>query len=168
MSNLKHLTYASVLAIHDQVLLAHGGGTGIRSEDLLQSAIAAPQATMMGAALISEPIEIAAAYLFYMCSNHPFVDGNNRTALATCLVFLCENGLLKNETLDVDKWENLTLSVAASLFSAHLAFSAIEHAAGSALRDPVRLMPARRRNRRPACHMAKCARNRSRRAEHQQ
>jgi death-on-curing protein len=72
---------------------------------------------MMGVALITDPIEIAAAYLFYLCSNHPFVDGNKRVALATCLVFLSENGLLLNETLDVDHWENLTLAVAAGALS---------------------------------------------------
>jgi death-on-curing protein len=57
-------------------------------------------------------MEIAAAYLFYLCQNHPFVDGNKRTALATCLVFLSENGLLPDEDLDTDAWEKLTLGVA--------------------------------------------------------
>ena len=114
---LKHPTVDVVIAIHEQVLAAHGGGTGIRSRELLESAVAAPQATMMGAPLISDPIEIAAAYLFYLCSNHPFVDGNKRMALATSLVFLSENGLLPDESLDVGAWENLTLSVAAGLLS---------------------------------------------------
>lgn len=114
---LKHPTVEAVIAIHEQVLAAHGGGTGIRSRELLESAVAAPQATMMGALLISEPIEIAAAYLFYLCSNHPFVDGNKRVALATCLVFLSENDLLPDETLDPDAWENLTLAVAAGLLN---------------------------------------------------
>jgi death-on-curing protein len=112
---LKHPTVEAVLAIHEQVLAAHGGGAGIRSRDLLESAVAAPQATMMGAPLISEPIEIAAAYLFYLSGNHPYVDGNKRVALATCLVFLSENGLLPEETLNVEDWENLTLAVAAGL-----------------------------------------------------
>jgi death-on-curing protein len=114
-AGLKHPTVEAVLAIHEQVLAAHGGGAGIRSRDLLESAVAAPQATMMGAPLISEPIEIAAAYLFYLSGNHPFVDGNKRVALATCLVFLSENGLLPEETLNVEDWENLTLAVAAGL-----------------------------------------------------
>ena len=114
---LKHPTVDSVIAIHAEVLAAHGGGTGIRSLELLDSAVAAPQATMMGAPLISDPIEIAAAYLYYLCSNHPFVDGNKRAALATCLVFLSENGLLENEELDAEDWENLTLAVAASLLT---------------------------------------------------
>jgi death-on-curing protein len=72
---------------------------------------------MMGEPLMTDPIEIAAAYFFYLCSNHAFVDGNKRVALATCLVFLSENQLLKNEELDVDDWENLTLSVAAGVLS---------------------------------------------------
>jgi len=114
---LKHPSVEAVLAIHAEVLAAHGGGEGIRSMELLESAVAAPQATMMGAPMISEPIDVAAAYLFYLCSNHPFVDGNKRMALATCLVFLSENGLLENEELDVDEWENLTLAGAASLLS---------------------------------------------------
>jgi death-on-curing protein len=60
---------------------------------------------------------VAAAYFYYLCSNHPFVDGNKRVALATCLVFLSENGLLPEEVLDVEAWENLTLAVAAGLLS---------------------------------------------------
>jgi death on curing protein len=51
--------------------------------------------------LFTDPVEIAAAYLFYLCRNHPFVDGNKRTALAACLVFLSENDLLPEEKLDV-------------------------------------------------------------------
>lgn len=114
---LKHPTVEVVLAIHEEVLAAHGGASGIRSRELLESAIAAPQATMMGQPLISDPIGIAAAYLFYLCGNHPFVDGNKRVALATCLVFLSENGLLKNEVLPVEDWENLTLACAAGVLS---------------------------------------------------
>ncbi len=116
-SRLNHPTVEAVLAIHVEVLAAHGGSPGLRSLELLESAVAAPQATMMGVPMITEPIEVAAAYLFYLCSNHAFVDGNKRVALATCLVFLSENGLLKNETLDVADWENLTLAVAAGVLS---------------------------------------------------
>lgn len=115
--SLKHPSVDAVIAIHAEVLAAHGGGTGMRSRELLESAVAAPQATMMGAPLINDPIAIAAAYLYYLCGNHPFVDGNKRVALATCLVFLSENDLLENEELDADDWENLTLAVAASLLT---------------------------------------------------
>lgn len=109
---LAHLTVEAVKAIHAEVLTAHGGGTGLREEALLESAVAAPQATMAGDPLFTDPVEIAAAYLFYLCRNHPFVDGNKRTALATCLVFLSENDLLPDEKLDVDAWELLILDVA--------------------------------------------------------
>jgi len=109
----RHPTIEAVLSIHAEVLAAHGGGTGLRSRDLLESAIAAPQATMMGTTLITDPVEIAAAYLYYLCCNHPFVDGNKRVALATCLVVLGANGMLPTEELDTDAWETLTLEVAA-------------------------------------------------------
>lgn len=115
-SQLLHPTVDAVKAIHGEVLAAHGGSTGLRDEALLESAIAAPQATMMGLPVFAQPVEIAAAYLFYLCRNHPFVDGNKRTALATCLVFLSENGLLPDENLDADAWEALTLGVASSIF----------------------------------------------------
>ena len=110
---LAHPTVEAVNAIHAEVLAAHGGAEGVREMALLESAVAAPQATMMGEPLFIHPLEIAAAYLFYLCRNHPFVDGNKRTALATCLVFLSENGLLPVEQLDAEAWERLTLDVAA-------------------------------------------------------
>ena len=112
--NLLHPTVEAVKAIHREVLQAHGGSAGIRDESLLDSAVAAPQATMMGQPMFREPIEVAAAYLFYLCRNHPFIDGNKRTALATCLVFLSENGYLSQKKLDADVWEQLVLDVAAS------------------------------------------------------
>jgi len=112
--SLKHLTVEAVKAIHREVLAAHGGAAGIRDETLLESAVAAPQASMMGQPLISDPLEIAAAYLFYICRNHPFLDGNKRTALAACLVFLEENGLLPDRKLPIDDWEQIVVDVASS------------------------------------------------------
>jgi death-on-curing protein len=109
-----HLTVAAVKAIHAEVLAAHGGAAGIRDETLLESAIAAPQATMMGQPLISDPIEIAGAYLFYLCRNHACIDGNKRTALAACLVFLESNNLLPEAKLPTDEWEEFVLEVASS------------------------------------------------------
>jgi death-on-curing protein len=111
---IRHLTVAAVKAIHAEVLSAHGGATGIRNSELLESAVAAPQATMMGQELISDPIEIAAAYLFYLCRNHAFVDGNKRTALAACLVFLETNNFLPDGKLVTAEWEKFVLGVAAS------------------------------------------------------
>jgi death-on-curing protein len=111
---VRHLTVTAVKAIHAEVLAGHGGARGLRDEALLESAVAAPQATMMGQPLISDPIEIAAAYLFYLCRNHAFIDGNKRTALAACLVFLESNNLLSYEKLPADEWEEFVLDVAAS------------------------------------------------------
>jgi death-on-curing protein len=111
---LSHPSVSAVKAIHAEVLAAHGGMEGLRDGALLESAVAAPQATMFGKPLIADPIDVAAAYLFYLCRNHAFLDGNKRVALATCLVFLSENGVLPSETLDADAWERMTLEVAAS------------------------------------------------------
>jgi death-on-curing protein len=111
---IRHLTVDAVKAIHREVLSAHGGAAGLRDEALLESAVAAPQATMMGQPLMSDPIEIAAAYLFYLCGNDAFIDGNKRTALAACLVFLEKNELLPEDKLPTDIWEEFVLDVASS------------------------------------------------------
>ena len=112
-----HLTVASVEAIHEAVLEAHGGRPGIRDRNLLESAAAVPQATFSGSSIIVDLIEIAAAYLFYLCRNHPFFDGNKRVGLVSCLVFLESNGAFPDgevPALDIDAWESLVLDVAAS------------------------------------------------------
>lgn len=109
-----HLTADAVRAIHAKVLAAHGGGDGLRDRALLESAVAAPQATWGGEPIMTDPHEIAGAYLFYLCRNHPFVDGNKRVALASCLVFLDLNGQWEVRGVSVDDWEQLTLDVAAS------------------------------------------------------
>jgi death on curing protein len=110
----KHLSVSAVRAIHVEVLAAHGGGEGLRDPGMLESAVAAPQASWAGAPIMTDPIEIAAAYLFYLCRNHPFIDGNKRTALAACLVFLDQNALLPAQTLPIDAWESLVLDLSAS------------------------------------------------------
>ncbi len=100
-----------VLEIHEQVLHQHGGLPGIREKNLLESALAAPRASMFGKPIFEDPIEIAAAYLFYLCKNHPFLDGNKRVALASALVFLRMNGL--SPMPDAPEWEALVLDLAA-------------------------------------------------------
>lgn len=112
-----HLDAEAIIAIHAEVLAAHGGRPGVRDRGLLESAVAAPQASFGGEPLLQDPVEIAAAYLFYLCRNHPFVDGNKRAALATALVFLQENDRLPEPGLpsrNEDAWEALVLDVAAS------------------------------------------------------
>ncbi len=108
---------AAVRAIHEEVLAAHGGMPGLREPALLESAVAAPQASDRGQPMLKDPIEIAAAYLYYLCSNHPFADGNKRTALAACLVFLETNGYLPDADLpgkDINAWETLVIDIAES------------------------------------------------------
>jgi len=82
------LSRHTVLDIHDAQIAAHGGDPGVRDEGLLESALAQPQAQVGGQYLHQDLFMMAAAYLFHLASNHAFVDGNKRTALAPALVFL--------------------------------------------------------------------------------
>ena len=107
-----HLTVNIVKEIHEAVLAEFGGSGGIRDEGLLHSAVAAPQATFGGESPFADLPEVAAAYLFYICRNHPFIDGNKRAAMTAAIVFLRLNDV---EPLpDSDKWEGLLLEVASS------------------------------------------------------
>lgn len=106
------LTVPIVREIHAAAILQFGGSDGLRDESLLESAVAAPQATYGGHSVYTDLIEVAAAYLFYLCRNHPFLDGNKRAALGACLVFLRLNG--HQPSPDSDAWETLVLDVAAS------------------------------------------------------
>jgi len=79
-----------VLALHAEQLRAWGGGQGLRDEGLLDSALARPR----NLAAYGEPdlADLAASYAYGMAKNHPFVDGNKRTALVVCETFLIDNG----------------------------------------------------------------------------
>jgi len=105
-----HLTPDIVREIHQVALERFGGIDGVREPALLESAVAAPQATFGGQSLYADLADVAAAYLFYLCRNHPFLDGNKRTALGSCLVFLRLNGV--EPAKDGPEWESLTLAVA--------------------------------------------------------
>ena len=104
------LTLDEVLAIQAEQIERHGGTEGLRDSGLLESALAMPAATYGGEFLHSTLFEMAAAYLFHLCNNHPFLDGNKRTALATCLVFLWLNDL--DVVADPDEIAELVLGVA--------------------------------------------------------
>lgn len=110
--NCFHLTVEIVREIHAEAIARFGGSDGIREPSLLDSAVGAPQASFGGKSPFRDIVEVAAAYLFYICQNHPFVDGNKRAALGACLVFLRLNGL--EPVPDGPEWEELTLDVAAS------------------------------------------------------
>lgn len=81
------LTLDEALDIHRDQIQRYGGSSGIRDLGLLQSALAQPQAAFAGQFLHADLIEMAAAYLFHITQNHPFVDGNKRTGTAAALVF---------------------------------------------------------------------------------
>lgn len=105
-----HLNVEIVKEIHSEAIARFGGSDGIRDLALLESAVAAPQASFGGRSPFYDIVEVAAAYLFYMCRNHPFVDGNKRAALGACIVFLRLNGV--HTKPDGPEWEELTMSVA--------------------------------------------------------
>ncbi len=107
-----HLSVDIVREIHAEALAAFGGADGVRDVALLESAVAAPQAMFGGESPYKDLVEVAAAYLFFLCRNHPFIDGNKRAALGACLVFLRLNDV--HTPADGPPWEHLTLSVAAS------------------------------------------------------
>jgi len=86
------LTAEHVLAIHGRVIAGFGGDPAVRDQGLLGSAAMMPAAQYGGEFLHPDLPSMAAAYLFHICRNHPFVDGNKRTALVAAEVFLLLNG----------------------------------------------------------------------------
>lgn len=94
------LTIDEVLGIHADQVDRYGGSPGIRDLRLLESAMSMPEAGFAGEMMHPTIFEQAAAYLFHLCKNHPFVDGSKRVALAASLAFLSLNGF------DVDATED--------------------------------------------------------------
>jgi len=90
--NPEFLTLDDVLTIHERQLARFGGIAGVRDRSLLGSALAQPRAQFGGEFLHEDPFLMAAAYLFHLVKNHPFLDGNKRTGLITALTFLGLNG----------------------------------------------------------------------------
>ena len=89
---IEFLTAPEVLTILESQLKDYGGVYGVRDPDLLHSALYTPQSSFNGEYLHKTIPAMAAAYAFHICQNHPFLDGNKRTALAVSLVFLDTNG----------------------------------------------------------------------------
>jgi len=105
------LTLDEVLGIHADQIRTYGGGSGVRDLALLRSALAMPETTFDGEYLHPTVFEMAGAYLFHIARNHPFVDGNKRTALMCALVFLGLNG--QRLATDPDELYQLVDGVAA-------------------------------------------------------
>lgn len=100
------LEVALVKAIHDRQLAEHGGSPGVRDETLLESALARPQQRYAYGDPAPGLAELAASLAFGLARNHPFVDGNKRTAHVAYRTFLALNGA-ELEASDEDKYLNM-------------------------------------------------------------
>ncbi len=95
---IRYLTLGEILYLHDRQLERFGGMQGVRDSGGLDAAMAQPRMHVFGHEAHETIHAKAAAYLFHLAKNHPFVDGNKRTALNAALVFLALNGV----RIDVD------------------------------------------------------------------
>ncbi len=87
-----------MLSIHNRLLAQFGGSEGIRDQGLLESALARPRNRFAYVGEAASLHVLAAAYAFGICRNHPFVDGNKRTAMAVAMAFLDINGFMVTAT----------------------------------------------------------------------
>ncbi len=104
------LTLEEVVAIQRDQIHRYGGSFGVRDWGLLKSAVAMPAATFGGQFLHADLLEMAAAYLYHIVQNHPFIDGNKRVGAVTSDVFLALNDVTLIAT--EDDYAELVLAVA--------------------------------------------------------
>ena len=107
------LTLDDVIEMHAEQIERYGGAHGLRDRAGLESAMATPQATFGGEWLHDSVPAMAAAYLFHLCQNHAFLDGNKRIGANAAITFLLMNGW--DLTLDEDELVSLVLGVAAGV-----------------------------------------------------
>jgi len=93
VEDLTFLSVDDVLLIHADTIELDGGSQGVRDHGLLDAAVAMPRQQFGGAFLHKDVAAMAAAYLFHIAQNHPFIDGNKRAAAMAALVFLQVNGI---------------------------------------------------------------------------
>lgn len=115
MQTPEFLEIDDILDIHQILIEQFGGMSGIRDEGLLESALSQPQATFFGELLHPTIHEQAAAYLYHIAKNHPFLDGNKRTAYGAMEAFLRLNGYSLN--LSNEEAYNMVIQVAQSEMS---------------------------------------------------
>ena len=89
---IRFLDKSTILTFHNDQLDRYGGAKGIRDEGLFESALAQPQMSFGGDYVHEDIFHMGAAYGFHLCQNHPFFDGNKRTALIAMYTFLYVNG----------------------------------------------------------------------------
>ena len=105
----------AALKIHDDLIDAYGGAEGIRDYGLLLSALEMPKASFGGTEMHPAFFDKAAAYLYHVARNHPFIDGNKRTAAALALTFLEMNHV--KFKIDMHELEELVVATAQGLVS---------------------------------------------------
>src|SRR5436190_21554559 len=105
-----YISSEQIIELHDILVQKFAGLPGIREQGLLESALAAPMMTVFGKELHETVYDKAAAYLFYIARNHPFLDGNKRTATARALLFLRSNE--ETPKYDVDELVEFVVKVA--------------------------------------------------------
>ena len=109
---MDYLTVQQVLFIHARLIEVTGGGHGVRDLGALEAAVARPQATFDGQDLYPDVFSKAAALMQSLIGNHPFVDGNKRTAIAAAGIFMRRNGW--RLTADTSELEEFTWRIARS------------------------------------------------------
>jgi death-on-curing protein len=107
---VKYLSPEQVLFIHSRIIDTTGGSHGIRDIGLLQSSVSRPKATFDGKDLYPDVFRKAAALMESLARDHPFIDGNKRTAITSTAIFLGMNGYRLETTQK--ELERFTLSVA--------------------------------------------------------
>jgi len=105
-----YISSEQVIELHDALVKKFGGLPGLRERGLLESALAAPMMAVFGRELHETVYDKASAYLFYIARNHPFLDGNKRTATSTALLFLRSNN--EDPKYDVDELVEFVVTVA--------------------------------------------------------
>lgn len=111
------LTLEEIILLHERLVQDFGGTHGVRDQGLLESAAQVPQSGFGGSYLHDSIPAMAAAYLFHLCKNHPFVDGNKRISLMAALTFLKLNGYSIRDDIDESMLEALTVDVASGIRS---------------------------------------------------
>jgi len=121
---VRYLTAEQVLFIHSRIIDETGGAHGVRDIGLLQSAVSRPQATFSGDDLYPDIISKAVALMESLARNHPFLDGNKRTAISATGVFFAINGLRLEATQK--ELERFALNMAVKKFSSDEAAAWLE------------------------------------------
>lgn len=113
---IHYIFFQYVIEVHDSLINEYGGRKGILNEGLLRSALEMPKARFNGKDLHRNIFDKSAAYLFHLIQNHPFVDGNKRTASMIAMVFLYSN-YKKNLVIFDEEYQEIILGIAKGMLT---------------------------------------------------